>query len=366
MCYFFYKKKVQKSQVLLIISIVFMVLLSANYSLLLGHADESDIMIPLRNILFVFIFTYSVYYSLDKRILSFQDIFIPVVYGSLIYSLLKFLLFCGIVSQQLDAKQMLSYLEEIMPGIVSQIFVGNLGLYRLAAASDIIVAYVLVFFMLDKQLAPLFSKKFIYMFYFTALFVILQSYTRYLWALIIFVIMYKYIIFFKLSRFVIHFCIAIASLLFVFFIFPDIASGVFDVMQKRFGDTHSLDTKYIQTTMLLADFSNYPLFGKGAAAYVPDLVRSNEQKFQYENQWASFLLQFGILGVVLLLSLLFIILFPYIKKATLSSFMLASTFFIFVLSGITNPNLTILALAIIYILFIGYPFNKTNQLEVNQ
>lgn len=223
-------------------------------------------------------------------------------------------------------------------------------MYRLATSSDILVTIVFSLSVIDgSRFKYLISNKrlrFALLLMFS--FVILQSYTRYLWLMALIAIFSNITV--KQTLLILIFFTSFLSLI----ISSEIewALGIIDVISARFSDVGSLDAKYIQTMKLSSEFSNYPLLGKGSGSYVEGYFRSLEQKYQYENQWLALAMQFGIVGLSVFLALIFrVFINLYAVRAKLTIYIIFS---LFIMSGLTNPNLTIVSSFIVYMIFVTY------------
>ncbi|WP_371807228.1 O-antigen ligase family protein [Vibrio parahaemolyticus] len=190
------------------------------------------------------------------------------------------------------------------------------------------------------------------MFFFV--FVIIQSYTRFLWLLALICICYRIVL--SIKKPIVLALILILFSSFSIYLFNNISDkeSPVNIIATRFNDTHSLDIKMIQSQKLLTEFYKTPILGKGSGSYVPGYVRDERQKYQYENQIISSLMQFGIIGLTFLLILPFGIFFRLLSTNLLSSYVLSGVFLLFILSGFSNPNLTIISSCFIYSLFYSY------------
>lgn len=323
------------------------------YSELLGFSDNLDSTVVVRNILIIFMFVLVTDIYIGNSLLSYSDYFSYIVYSCFLYSVLKFLIFFLILIGFLDPFIFLPALGEFIPGMVHQIFPGGGILYRLASSSDIIVAICFCMLVIKPCLFNVNRARFILIMFFFV-FVIIQSYTRFIWLLALICIFYRIILSIK-KPIVLAFILILFSSFTAYLLnnMSDKESPV-NIIATRFNDTHSLDIKMVQSQKLLSEFYKTPIFGKGSGSYVPDYVRDERQKYQYENQIIASLMQFGVIGFTFLLALPFAIFLRLLSINVLSSYVISGVFLLFISSGFSNPNLTIISSCFIYSLFYSY------------
>lgn len=131
-------------------------------------------------------------------------------------------------------------------------------------------------------------------------------------------------------------------------------STVHQVIERRFfsGETsYSDEVRIRQIQALKGEFLEHPFFGKGLGGYASSYIRDPDSPHSYEVQWMAFLVQFGLIGFLILLIPFIAIATALFKRATRFHFALLCTYLIFLLSGLTNPFLISLASGILYTLF---------------
>jgi len=299
-----------------------------------------------------FILLFTTYYFGKKDIINFISFLKVGFYSVLIYLVGKIFLSFYIIIGGVDVLS----LKEAMPGMVIQQFYGNPYLTRIVSATDIVNAFLFVFVVIIRDLKDIFNTK-LYSFYlFLSAFLMIQSYTRYIWVVLFLVLSVKL---FLLSKnrinnifyvFVLILTVSIVSLMF----FSEQVNLLIELLNIKFSDTTSLSVKSVQADYLFYEFTKHPLLGKGLGSYVEYYIRDNKQLFQYETQIFAFLMQFGIVGFVIFLSPIIFIIIPYLRKNK-QLLILAFFYFLWLLSGFTNPYLTVLACVSVYALFILYP-----------
>ncbi|WP_221070356.1 O-antigen ligase family protein [Vibrio alfacsensis] len=281
--------------------------------------------------------------------MRYDEFFSYLMYSCFVYATIKFAIFIIITFGGVDADSILQPLKELIPGVVYSKFFYSSWMYRLATSSDIVLTLVFCILLIDYERFKYIYGDIIKIFLPIMLIMILQTYTRALWLMVVFTF------FSRLS--LRNILLLILSLMTVAVILPlllpnDVYAGITDVVSARATDTGSLDAKFHQSIMLFNEFLKYPLMGKGSGSFVDGYIRSYEQKFQYENQIFAFLMQFGILGFTLLFAVVIFIFFRlYNGNAKVIHHVL---FALFIFSGFTNPNLIIVVSSLVYCLFVFY------------
>lgn len=113
------------------------------------------------------------------------------------------------------------------------------------------------------------------------------------------------------------------------------------------------ELRIMQVNALLSEYENALFVGKGLGGYAHENIRDRTLLHSYEVQWVAFLMQFGFIGVLILLVPLFVIVFRLIKgKISRIKWSFCGLFLLWLLSGFTNPFLISLTSGIIYALFL--------------
>jgi hypothetical protein len=133
-------------------------------------------------------------------------------------------------------------------------------------------------------------------------------------------------------------------------------SRVYKVIELRFFSEQSSksdETRNSQVKSLIKEFEEVPFLGKGLGGHTEEGIRDNKLKHSYEVQWVAFLMQFGIIGISLIISALLLILWPMASPPfTVEKGSLLCMFLLWVLAGFTNPFLISLTSGLIYAIFL--------------
>lgn len=141
-----------------------------------------------------------------------------------------------------------------------------------------------------------------------------------------------------------------------------IAAGperVFEAIEMRFFSQNNYQSdadRRIQVDALMDQCERYPFFGNGLGGYTKECIRDIDLPHAYEVQWVAFLMQFGLIGIlIILLPLIWIgsrLIMPPLTRAKIGAICLYS---LWLLSGFTNPFLISLTSGIAYTLFLLFP-----------
>lgn len=133
----------------------------------------------------------------------------------------------------------------------------------------------------------------------------------------------------------------------------DNASASIDQRFFSSANARSDDMRVDQIHAMLDHYNESPYLGAGMGAHAPKLIRSPIQFHIYEVQWVSFLMQFGLLGILFLFLMLLTLAAPLLTPPfSRTKFAFLALFGLWILSGFTNPFLISLQSGIIYALFL--------------
>lgn len=296
-------------------------------------------------------------YFVREKLITPQTIIRTAIYANFVYSTSKCLiLILGLfgVINILDLFQTMG-MRVMSMGIFR-------GVMRIQTSVDIITPYMLFFVLQSHHLGITLSRKFKGFYYFFSAFALLLSFSRFLF-MVAFASCFLYWLSLSLKKWL---KILLVGLMFTsaFVAYVGVDNVVNAVVLRFFSSntSDSDETRYIQIRSLLAECDKYPILGKGIGGFAEDCLRDTENKHSYEVQWIAFLMQFGMVGILILCIPLALIAkqlivgpFSRIKVGFLLLYLL------WVLSGFTNPFLISLTSGIVYSLFYlaGLQLNQT-------
>ncbi|MBF7697727.1 hypothetical protein, partial [Acinetobacter pollinis] len=112
--------------------------------------------------------------------------------------------------------------------------------------------------------------------------------------------------------------------------------------------------RIIQQRSIYSAINDYPLMGNGLGYYIPNLIRSDVAKYLYELQISALIMQFGILGFIILS---IITLFPLFSQLKRKSFLWFFVYFFIItiwlggamINAILFSSSSALVFALVYI-----------------
>lgn len=289
----------------------------------------------------------STLYLVQENLITAQQVFKTAIYASFAYALLKVLLVALHLLHIVNAWAIIDMLgiRYMRMGIYG-------GLDRFQTSVDIATPFLLFFLLNASRLGLSFSELFRWSFLAVSLFSTFLSFSRYL----IFIYMASGILYWLTLRsrpFIKVGILLILSCIAAFFaIGPEKVEKVIHRRVFSMNSFRSDQTRVKQGQALLEAYEETPFFGKGIGGYVPDHIRDRVLLHSYEVQWAAFLMQFGLLGLLFLISPLLYIAWRMVEASfSRARWSFLGAFLLWLMSGFTNPFLISLTSGIIYALF---------------
>lgn len=288
------------------------------------------------------------YYIVKQKLITPQRIIRVVVYANFAYCatkiLLMFLHVIGFINiWVVMQKTGLRYMS-------MEIF-GSVG--RIQTSVDIVTPFIVYFVLQSEKLGLALSGRFKWMYFGISLLSNFLSFSRFL-LFVYLISVFFYWMTIKLSHMIKIAIAAFAAMIVgIIIITPEKAMSVVEKRLFSKDNYYSDLTRHDQINALMEGCSQDPFFGKGLGGYNPECIRDHLLPHAYEVQWVAFLMQFGIIGILLLLVPIGIISFrlvePPVSMTKITFFLL---FGLWLLSGFTNPFLISLTSGIVYALFI--------------
>jgi len=273
-----------------------------------------------------------------------KEIVLSAFYGTLIFSLWKFVALLLLYLDVVSIYSLISFFEKYMNFKPVTLKMPG-GFWRVTFSGQDLAAVVFLF--LVPAYPRIFSKVPLFLriiFMFTGTVAVVTNYSRFYFIFL--AILWIYLFLFKLSfkyRLLVCFIVAVILAL----SFPWIMEAYelrFNSVQAKGGDI----TRYFQTLALLDAWEDAPILGGGLGYYAKSYVRS---MYIYEVQWVAFLAKLGIVGIFFLGFLIFLLFYKILSgKRSLDHYVLAFILLFLLLSGFTNPLLISASAGILYAL----------------
>lgn len=286
-------------------------------------------------------------YFVHEQLISFSALLKTVLLTNFTYSIVKVTL---VLLHIFGYVNLWSIVDALGVRFMSMDILGTLP--RFQTSIDIVTPFLLLFFLQSKNFDITWSKTFRVIYLTVTLFAIFLSFSRFL-TLIAFLSLFLHAFTLKASS-----IIRLTPLVFIA-CFSLVAwlgiDNIYLIIERRFLSADNFNSdfgRHAQIAGLMQEYANYPILGKGLGSYAPQIIRDPQLLYSYEVQWVAALMQFGIIGLTLLLIPLFIIgikiLSKPITKTKIAFFIL---FLSWLASGFTNPFLLSLTSGIVYSLF---------------
>jgi len=283
----------------------------------------------------------------QEHLLSYENFLKTIVYANFCYSLIKiivvFLFLAGFIDLEF-------FLEKIGVRFMSMAIYGDIT--RLQTSVDILTPFILYFVLQSRYLHVHFNPKFKYGYTLVSLLAILLSFSRFLLIAALLSLFLGWCltdIWSKFKWFVIVMIVMIAGTSWIGY------DKISTIVELRFFSRSSYEsdsTRTRQIDALVSEFHQYPLLGKGVGSYSEKMIRDKTILHSYEVQWVAFLMQFGLIGLSILLVPLILICLEFITLPF--SWFKTSSLLIFLTwlaAGFFNPFLISLSSGIMYALF---------------
>ena len=310
--------------------------------------------------LLVVIFTYII---VKEEIVSFSTFMKTLIYANFVYSFFKCFL---VVLHFLKIINFFDFMEKTGMRFMSMDM--GTGMIRLQTSVDMLSPFLVFFVLQAKPLGLKFPRYFQFIYLIISAFSIFLSFSRVL-MFIGFLSLALFWFTLEPSRLIksIFLCAILGALAIASIGINNVSA----MIEKRLfsNDNYYSDrARTEQIEGLMKEYDYFPYLGKGMGGYTRDGIRDGKIPHSYEVQWVAFLMQFGIVGVLALLSALSIIARKYLTKDinNFSRMHLASfaLFGCWLLAGFTNPYLISLTSGIIYAIFllVGIQINKSKNI----
>lgn len=349
--YFLTKKEMKSSQswaaliiltALFFLGVFYVVGIDQNPQIKSGQLDQFKVFVTT---LFP---PFAAWFLVKDNLISFERIMRTLIYTNFLYNFIKTSLMALHV---LGVIHVWTVMHKTGLRYMSMHIIGDIG--RIQTSVDIVTPFLLYFVLQSKALGIKLSNRFKCLYVFFGVLSVFLSFSRFL-------------IFAFLISIFFHVCtlrwsrqIKLWALGLGFCCLGIGAAGpekVLEVVEKRFfsADNAASDaTRNDQIDALMTACDQNPLLGKGLGGYTTACIRDFDLPHAYEVQWVAFLMQFGLLGLLILFIPIAIIAlnftaFPW-TRAKLGYFLL---FGLWIFSGFTNPFLISLTSGIIYMIFL--------------
>jgi len=262
-----------------------------------------------------------------------EDIILPIVSGIVALAILKLALVAVTLGPKINPVELLGTIfgeDSLVAGSMA------FGLTRIEFSSDIVGAFVL-FVTLCPTISGIHLRRRSVVFITGILLAsALLAYARYIWFLDGVAIVAAMMIEHRIKLLF----LALFTLVPVAFVYYE---ALQPLVEARFFSDQVSDSDLIrieQSKALLDEIKARPLIGKGLGTHADEVIRNTENRYSYEIQWMSLLMQFGMVGLAGIITLIGVSARDLLKARHPAKPWLILLFALWLLSGWTNPHLT--------------------------
>lgn len=344
------KQKISLSQLRLLCFLIFSLAFLTFWLLISMARDQTTPTAQLdqfKLFLITIIFPLSTFYMVQDKLLTSQQILKAVIYASLFYVLLKVSL---VLLHLLHIVDVWEVLEKLGIRFMRMNIYG--GLERVQTSVDIVTPFLVFFVLQAERLGVKLKTPFKWAYLILSLFSTFLSFSRYL----VFVYILSCALYWitlgpraLIKSLLVMFCLCFASYL---AIGPETIHKIIERRVFSRDNFKSDEARVSQIKALYGEHEQVPYVGKGMGGYAERSIRDRILLHSYEVQWIAFLMQFGWIGILVMMIPLSMILLRYaIKPFSRVRWSFVGLFLLWLLSGFTNPFLISLTSGIVYSLF---------------
>lgn len=298
-----------------------------------------------------------------KKYVETSSMLVNIILYTLIYSSIKIVLEVLYIVRILSTTDIVLSLTTIFG--YEPIYLEFAGFLRINLPSDFLLPVLLIVISAQKHLNIRLNSYFSIFCATNFLASIFIGYSRYLWFLSFFALLISFYYFLEdfnlvknkkrvlLSIFGTTVMASIALLMLMQH--SDVLNPLVDLINERYTGSSAEESDSIRITMqqkLFDQFLQFPIFGSGLGAYPHDYIRFPELPWNYELQWLALLMQFGILGILIISLYIFQYLIFVLKMKYPMNIFLCLLFIIWLSTGFFNCFLITSSAGVLYLIFI--------------
>lgn len=297
-----------------------------------------------------------------------------LVYNSMVFmfvliSIIKVSILLSVFLFGFSTYEVFQYITESLNIAMMTYDTDNPYIFRIGFSFDAIIPF-LIFFMIKEFKNTSNNRRMVLVVYiFLISFSLIVSMSRLFWIYALLLLLLIVLFYFKINGKVKFILFFVPSCI-LFLAFTNIGNQVLDIFDSRFGSSATLNNsnsdsiRVDQNYWILENFYQNPILGKGFGFYINGVIRDINNKYIYESQNLSLLMDFGIFIFILFYFLLLYYVFKFNLRG-LKNICFALIFFIlWIISGSLNPFLLGNAGAII--LYFSINYSKLNDTFIHR
>lgn len=319
------------------------------YTIFFKEPDMGSMLGQAKDIFIFFTYFYLLILFFKNDLKSLSN---SIINAAVFVGFLKFIILLYGFLFNVSISDLMYGIAEYTNTVIMTLDVSGGFLFRINYISDSIISVAFFFLMTEIYSGNKKIDKFILFKLILLSFSALITMSRYQWAAFVASILLANLLYFRSRKSIIS--LAISSTCLVLLLLQE---SVQEMILLRF-DSKTVDVsdfeRILQQKSIYSAIIDYPLLGNGLGYYIPNLIRSDVAKYLYELQIPALIMQFGVLGFILLSLITLFPLFSGLKrKSFLWLFVYCSIILIWLGGAMINAILfsssSALVFALIYI-----------------
>ncbi len=297
-----------------------------------GESETKQIFLEMKDIASTVLIVWLCSFFLRRKLLRPESVISAVIYAAVTVGFIKIALILGVLLLRINPVGLIESAFGEGSLVTGEI---GLGLTRLTFSSDIVGAFALFAILCPSVSGVRLRRGLVALGVIMLLASGLISYSRYVWFTDLFAIVAALLIERRLK-----------ALLFSVLAVGIVAVASFEVVGPlfiaRFSSDQVSDSDQIrieQSQALWNEIEARPVLGKGIGQHALGVIRNDQNRYSYELQWMSLLMQTGIVGVGAILLLIVAAARDLLAVRGPVKFWLAALYVLWLLASWTNPYL---------------------------
>jgi len=297
------------------------------------ESDTKQIFLQLKDMASTVVLAWLCIFCIRRHLLKPEQVARAVIYGVVLLALMKLALIAFTIGQKIDPIQAIADIfgeESLVGGEI------GFGIARIEFPSDIASSFAL-FALLCPSVSGVRFRKLVVVGIVTALLLSgLLAFARYIWFLDAVAIAGAMILE-RRTKLLVALMVPLIPLAYIYY------EALQPVVENRFFSSQASDSDLIrieQSKALLDEIQSSPLIGKGLGTHSHTVIRNEENRYSYELQWMAMSMQFGVLGIAGIVTLILASSRDLLAARHPAKPWLILLFALWLFSGWTNPHLT--------------------------
>lgn len=302
-------------------------------AILNGQSETPQLFLQMKDIASTVLIAWLCIYFIRRRLLNPDIVVAAVVYAAITLAVLKLGLVVATLGLHVDPIQLIESVfgeESLVGGSIA------FGLVRIDFSSDIVGGLALFALLCPSVSGVRFRRSLVLPVVLILFASALLAYARYIWFFDVVAFISAMIIERRIKVLV----TLVLAMIPVIYVSCETLQPLFGARLSSEQTTDSDLLRVEQSRGLTGEIKARPFFGKGLGTHVTGLIRSEQNRYSYEMQWLSWLMQFGIVGVGGILLMISASARDLVASRHPAKLWLLLLFVLWLLGSWTNPYLT--------------------------